>query len=303
MHEFADLRVFTKVVAAGSFSAAARQLGLPPSTVSRRIAALEQRLGVPLFVRTTRHVTLTEAGRAYHGAVRRVLENLEEADHAVALFRDKPRGTLRVQSRVSLGARLIAPLLPKFMREQPGLKIDLRLTSQQIDTLADDIDIGIRFGLGPASSLITRRVVSAQQGLYASPAYIAEFGLPETPEALLSHNCLAFVVNDEPTIWRIGQPEEMREVRIEGLFQSNDVGALLSATLAGCGISIFHHYVVREEERRGRLVRVLPEHQITTMATFDTHVYVMYPPNMQNAPKIRAFTDFLVRYLPEAVRA
>jgi DNA-binding transcriptional LysR family regulator len=302
MNALADLRIFTKVVRTGSFSAAARQLGLPPSSVSRRIGALEQRLGVPLFVRTTRQVSLTEAGRVYSNSIQRVLTELDDADLMVSQFHDKPQGTLCVESRVSLGSKLIAPLLPRFLREYPGLKVDLRLTSQQIETLSQGVDLGIRFGLGRASSLITRKVATTQQGIYASPKYLTDHGVPDTPDDLSKHNCLGFVVNGEAAVWRMKQEAYAREIRVSGNYRSNDVGALHAATLDGLGVSVFHQWVVTDDVRNGRLKRILADYEVTTMPTFDTHIYVMYPPNMQNLPKVRVFTDFLVRNLGEATR-
>jgi DNA-binding transcriptional LysR family regulator len=298
----ADLRIFTKVVKAGSFSAAARQLGLPPSSVSRRIGALEQRLGVPLFVRTTRQVSLTEAGRVYSTSVQRVLSDLEDADQTVSQFHDKPRGTLCIESRVSLGSRLIAPLLPRFLEEHPGLSIDLRLTSERIEILSQGVDLGIRFGLGKASSLITRKVASTRQGIYASPKYIAEHGEPRTPDELLDHNCLVFVVHDEAAMWRFKGASYSRELRISGNYRSNDTTALHAATVDGLGIGVYHHWVVVKDVQEGRLIRLLPDYDVTTMPTFDTHIYVIYPPNMQNLPKIRGFIDFLVRALAEVTQ-
>jgi DNA-binding transcriptional LysR family regulator len=302
VNSLADLRIFTKVIRTGSFSAAARQLGLPPSSVSRRIGALEHRLGVPLFIRTTRQVSLTEAGRVYSSSINRVLSDLEAADQQVAQFHDKPRGTLSIESRVSLGSRLIAPLLPRFLREYPGISVDLRLTSQQIDTLSHGVDLGLRFGLGRNSSLITRKVASARQGIYASPKYLEMHGEPTTPDDLIDHNCIAFVVNGEAAVWRFKNGKQIREMTIHGNYRSNDVGALHAVTLDGIGVSVYHEWVVTEDVRTGRLRRVMPDWQVTTMPTFDTHVYVMYPPNMQNLPKVRVFTDFLVRHLGDATR-
>jgi DNA-binding transcriptional LysR family regulator len=270
--------------------------------VSRRIGALEQRLGVPLFVRTTRQVSLTEAGRVYSNSIQRVLSELDDADLLVSQFHDKPQGTLCVESRVSLGSKLIAPLLPRFLREYPGLKVDLRLTSQQIETLSQGVDLGIRFGLGRASSLITRKVATTQQGIYASPKYLAECGDPGTPDDLSKHNCLGFVVNGEAAVWRIKHDSYAREIRVSGNYRSNDVGALHAATLDGLGVSVFHQWVVTDDVRGGRLKRILADFEVTTMPNFDTHIYVMYPPNMQNLPKVRVFTDFLVRNLGEAAR-
>lgn len=302
MNALADLRIFTKVVRTGSFSAAARQLGLPPSSVSRRIGALEQRLGVPLFVRTTRQVSLTEAGRVYNNSIQRVLTDLDDADLLVSQFHDKPQGTLCIESRVSLGSKLIAPLLPRFLREYPGINVDLRLTSQQIETLSQGVDLGLRFGLGRASSLITRKIASSGQGIYVSPKYLAENGEPTTLDELADHNCLAFVVNGEAAVWRFKQDNEISEFRVAGNYRSNDVNALHAATIDGLGISVYHEWVVTDDIRSGRLKRIMTDYEVTTMPTFDTNIYVMYPPNMQNLPKVRVFTDFLVRTLGGVTR-
>lgn len=302
MNALADLRIFTKVVRTGSFSAAARQLGLPPSSVSRRIGALEQRLGVPLFVRTTRQVSLTEAGRVYNNSIQRVLTDLDDADLLVSQFHDKPQGTLCIESRVSLGSKLIAPLLPRFLREYPGINVDLRLTSQQIETLSQGVDLGLRFGLGRASSLITRKIASSGQGIYVSPKYLAQNGEPTTLDELADHNCLAFVVNGEAAVWRFKQDNEISEFRVAGNYRSNDVNALHAATIDGLGISVYHEWVVTDDIRTGRLKRIMTDYEVTTMPTFDTNIYVMYPPNMQNLPKVRVFTDFLVRTLGGVTR-
>jgi DNA-binding transcriptional LysR family regulator len=247
-------------------------------------------------------VSLTEAGRVYSNSIQRVLTDLDDADLLVSQFHDKPQGTLCIESRVSLGSKLIAPLLPRFLREYPGINVDLRLTSQQIETLSQGVDLGLRFGLGRASSLITRKIASSGQGIYVSPKYLAENGEPTTLDDLADHNCLAFVVNGEAAVWRFKQDNEIHEFRVAGNYRSNDVNALHAATIDGLGISVYHEWVVTDDIRSGRLKRIMTDFEVTTMPTFDTNIYVMYPPNMQNLPKVRVFTDFLVRTLGGVTR-
>lgn len=297
MIDLIDIKVFLQAADSGSFSSAARHFGLPPSSISRRIKSIEDHLGIPLFVRNTRHLALTEAGQSYATTVRQVLESLDAANRSVDRFRDTPRGTLNVVSRVSLGSRLIAPLLPRFQRQHPEININLHLTSQQIMTLPEGSDIAIRFGLAPPSALLTRRVGHVSQSIYASPAYIAERGEPLAPQDLYDHNCLAFVTNDEPAVWRLEGEGTTHQIRIPGNLRSNDVSALLAVTRTGAGISVFHDFVTQELMERGELVKVLGDYAVSTMATFDTNIYLMFAQNMKDTLPVRLFTDFLVANL------
>lgn len=297
MMDLIDVRVFLQAAESRSFSAAARHFGLPPSSVSRRIRALEDQLGVPLFVRNTRYISLTEAGQAYAQGANKIIESIAEAQRSVDHFRDTPRGKLTVLSKVTLGSRLIAPLIPSFLEQHPEISVDLHLTNQPIPTLPEGYDLAIRFGLAPPSELLTRRIGTIRQSLHASPGYLERHGVPRTPEDLRDHNCLGYVTNDEPAIWRFGSAEACREFRVAGSFRSNDVNALLTATRAGMGISVFHNFLTSEDVAQGGLVRLMNEQAVTTLSSFDTSIYLIFAENMKEVLKLRLFTAHLAENL------
>ncbi len=302
-NQLGDLRIFAEVVRTGSFSAAARRLRLPPSSVSRCIAALERRLGVVLFTRTTRRVTPTDAGRSYGERIQHLLASLDEADRAVGSFGRRPHGLLRIESRVGLGSRFIAPLVPSFLREHPEVSIDLRLTTGTLDAPGAGIDMAVRFGLGHPSSLITRRVGSPRQRLWATSGYLAEHGTPRRPGDLARHNCLVFVPEGGAPQWRFRRGRTEEVVRPHGTFSSNDVAALAVGLAGGLGIAVCHDWFVADEFRSASpapglipyLVQVLPDWDVTTMHSFDTQIYVVYAAGAQDSPNARAFTTHLAR--------
>jgi len=294
-----DLVAFMAVVENGNFSAAARDLGLPPSSISRRIGGVEDRLGVALFKRTTRDVVLTEAGVAYAASVERILAELQEADLAASRFARMPEGQLTIESRPGLSAWLLAPLLPRFLEAYPDIQVDLRLTNETLENLSPGTDVGIRYGLGAPSSLVTRKLVTTRQGTYASPAYIEAHGAPETPADLARHNCVAYSFGSDPVKWRYRQGDYDRVVVASGNMRSNDVNAVAMATVNGLGISVAHTWVMDRAVREGRAVPILTDFEVTTMMTFDLHVSAIYAPAMKNVQKVRVFIDFMLRALRE----
>jgi DNA-binding transcriptional LysR family regulator len=292
-----DLHVLLAVAAARNFSAAARELGLPPSSISRRIGALERRLGVALFKRTTREMMLTEAGIAYAKSIERIFGELQEADLAASRFATVPEGTLRIESRPGLSAWLLAPLLPRFLEQYPTIQIDLRLTNQTIETLVPGTDIGIRYGLASPSSLVTRKIVTTRQGVYASPAYLARYGTPATPDDLLEHNCLVFALDDHPARWRFRRGDYDRTLRCRGNLISNDVSTLGTATVNHLGVAVAHEWVMERAVREGQVVPILADYEVSTMNNFDLQVCAIYSPAMRNVQKVRVFIDFLLATL------
>jgi DNA-binding transcriptional LysR family regulator len=292
-----DLHVFLAVAAARNFSTAARDLSLPPSSISRRIGALERRLGVTLFKRTTREMMLTEAGIAYGKSIERIFGELQEADLAVSRFATIPEGRLRIESRPGLSAWLLAPLLPRFLAQYPTIQIDLKLTNQAIDTLAPGTDIGIRYGLASPSSLVTRKIVTTRQGVYASPAYLARRGTPATPDDLLNHDCLVFALDDEPVRWRFRRGDYDRSLGCRGSLTSNDVSTLGTATINDLGVAVAHEWVMERAVREGQVVPILTDYEVSTMNNFDLQVCAIYSPAMKNVQKVRVFIDFLLSAL------
>lgn len=293
MHELNGLRVFTKVVEAGSFSAAARELGLRASSISRQIAALEVRLGVGLLQRTTRSMQLTEAGRIYFAQCHRLLEQLRQADRMVMDLQHAAHGQLVVETRAGLAARLLAPALPEFLARHPGLRLNLRLIDHTNDKLGEGVDAAIRFGLGRNSTLMCRKITRTRRVVFASPAYLAQHGEPRNPAELAHHNCLAFpATSDGSAHWRFSWEQGVTIWSVRGNLVANDVSTLIAAAVAGLGICVLHEWMIWEELRSGRLTRILPECEVSTLEEFDTPIYIVYPPGSLPA-KTRAFIDFL----------
>ena len=293
MDELGHIRIFNQVVASGSFSEAARRLGLPPSSVSRHIAALEEHLGVRLVSRTTRAMNVTEAGRLYHTQCQQVLAELQRANQMVAEFHASPRGTLHVETRAGIGTRLVVPLLPEFLARNPGLKVSLHLTDQTTETLSPGVDMGLRFGLGRDSSLVCRKIATTRRVMFASLDYLARAGDPAHPSELRQHTCLAFPTGPGGTTWRFQGKDGRHAHEVSGNFEANDVGALVAAAVRGLGISVLHEWMIWDELQTGRLVRILPAWEVTTLEEFDTPIFVVYPADRRPPPKVRALITFL----------
>jgi DNA-binding transcriptional LysR family regulator len=296
-NSFGELNAFLAVVNCGNFSAAARELGLPPSSISRRISAIETRLGAVLFKRTTREVILTEAGTSYASSVERIMNDLYEADLAASRFSSVPEGTLRIESRPGLCACLLAPLLPKFVAAYPMIEVDLRLTDKTLESLKPGSDVGFRYGLGAPSSLVTRKIMTTRQGTYASPIYLQKYGTPNTPDDLVHHNCVAFSFDDNIVNWRYRLGSYDRVMTVSGNLRSNDVSTIALATDDGLGISVAHTWVMEKLLREGRVVNVLQDYEVSTMDTFDLHVSAVYAPAMKNVKKVRVLIDFMLQSL------
>lgn len=302
MSELINLQIFATVVDSGSFSAAARQLGLPASSISRRISGLEKELGFRLFTRSTRFLILSDAGTLYLKQVRRILTEVHSAEEVASQIRGVPEGILRVETRPGIGAYLIAPVLTAFLAQNKQIRIDLQLTSQQLDTLSVGVDIGIRFGIGRPSSLITRKLVGTKQSVYASPEYLERHGVPQTPADLLNHNCLRFSLERQTTIWRFRKDSQIDDIEIDGNLRCNDVNTIYTAICDGLGIGVNHEWVVNADVQARRLVPILTDYEVTTMGNFDLQVAALYVPGSQNIPKVKVFTEFLLKALPEMMQ-
>lgn len=303
MDELGGLRIFTKVVEAGNFSAAARALGLRASSVSRQVAALEERLGVGLLQRSSRSMQLTEAGRVYLAQCHRVLEQLRQANRMVTELQHAAHGQLVVETRAGLAARLLAPALPDFLARHPGLRLQLRLIDHTNETLGEGVDAAIRFGLGRSSTLMCRKITRTRRVVFASPTYLARHGEPQSPSDLAHHNCLAFPTTpDGAAHWRFSWEQGVTVWPVSGNLVANDVSTLIAAAVAGLGICVLHDWMIWEELRAGRLVRILPDVEVSTLEEFDTPIYVVYPPGRPPA-KTRAFIDFLGTRFDQVRRA
>jgi DNA-binding transcriptional LysR family regulator len=290
------MRLFLTVVQTGSLSGAGRQSGLSPASVSRQITALEDDLGVRLLNRTSRRLSLTEAGQVYLEHAERLLQDIDELRDAVSQMAVKPRGTLRIQSRISLGTQHVAPLIPTFLALYPDLKIDLGLTDNDLDLTEHGIDLAIRTGDLSDSTLIGRRLASSPRVICASPEYWSEHGKPETPEAIIDHNCLTyrFEFGTAATLWQFRTDEgQSMNIQVNGNFQTNNGEALRVAALSGLGVAMLPAWSVKDHLKTGSLERVLSEYE-TTVSDLDFGIYAVYLSRRNLSAKTRLFVDHLV---------
>ncbi|MEK6354462.1 MAG: LysR family transcriptional regulator [Burkholderia cenocepacia] len=290
------LDTFARIVSAGSLSAAARELDLSLSVVSKRLAHLESRLGVRLLHRTTRQQTLTDDGAQFHAQVLRILA---EVEHAETLMRDR-RGTvsgvLRVTAPGELGRLRIAPLVAAFQQRHPQLTVQLMLTDAVVDLLAADIDVAVRIGNLADSTMIARELAPNHRVLCASPGYLAAHGWPAHPAELRAHRCI--VMGDQPRAeWRFDGAQGGVAVEVTAALLTNDGGAARTLALEGAGIALKSIWDVGADLDAGRLVRVLPAFEASAAP-----LHAVYPGARHVPLRVRTFVDFLREQLRDAWR-
>lgn len=286
------MHTFVRVVQAGSFSAVARQLGTSPASVFRAINALEDKVGARLLNRSSRRLTLTEAGELYASKLDVILNDIADLNTELSQLQLTPRGILRVHTRVSLGMRHLAPLLPSFLERHPELKIDLRLSDGQVDLTGENIDVAIGFGQMIGTALVTRKLVASPRVMCASPAYIGRCGKPGVPGDLDRHNCLTFRSQEGQPIWRFLRGRELCEVRVSGNLQAEYGDVLRKAALAGLGIVLLPTWTIAEDLEAGRLVGMLLDYQASPFG-FDHDVQVVTHRGRHRTLKVRLFLEFL----------
>jgi DNA-binding transcriptional LysR family regulator len=282
-----EITVFAKIVGTGSLSAAARDLGMSPAVVSRRLAALEARLGVRLVNRTTRSLHLTDEGAAYYETCTRVISEIEEADAAVSAGRAEPRGVLRVALPASFGNQHVAPLVPPFARRYPDVQVALSLSDRTVNVVEEGFDLAIRIADLADSSLAARKLAPNRRVVCASPEYLRRHGAPRTPDDLVHHNCLAtdFAMN-----WDYHDPDgRPASVRVTGRYACDNWEVLREWAVAGLGIALKSTWDVRRHLEDGSLVTLLPGYTFAT----DVAIYAVYPHRRHLPAKTRAFIEFL----------
>lgn len=283
-----EMAVFSKVVAAGSLSAAARELGLSPALVSRRLAALEARLGVRLINRTTRTLNLTVEGTRYYDACTRVLAEIQEADAEVSVGRVDPQGALKVALPASFGHRHVAPLVPQFAARYPKVELALSLSDRTVNIMDEGFDVAVCIADLPDSSLAARRLAPNRRVVCASPAYLAAHGTPHTPEDLAKHNCLT--ARDFVGEWDYKAPDgRPGSVRVAGRYCCDNWEVLREWALAGLGIALKSTWDVYRELKDGSLVTLLPGYVFHS----DVAIYAVYPHRRFLPAKTRVFIEFL----------
>ena len=296
MDNVKTMRLFLTVVKNGSLSGAGRQMGLSPASVSRQISALEDDLGVRLLNRTSRRLSLTEAGQVYLERAERLIQDMDELRDAVGQLAVRPRGSLRVQSRISLGTQYVAPLIPAFLAKYPDLKIDLWLTDNDLDLVEHGIDLAIRTGDIADTTLVGRRLASSPRVICASPEYWAIHGKPATPEEIRAHNCLTYryEFGAPAALWQFRTDKgQFTNLQVSGNFQTNNGEALRVAALSGLGVALLPAWTVKDHLKSGTLERVLPDFE-TTVSDLDFGIYAVYLSRRNLSVKTRLFIDHLV---------
>lgn len=289
-------QLFVGVVQSGSLSSAGRKVGLSPASVSRHINALEEALGGRLLNRTSRKLTLTEAGETYYAKVEQILQQITEANATVAQLQSVPRGNIRVHSRMLVGNLYVVPALPEFIARYPDIKIDLTLSNYAVDLVEHNIDVDIRIGKLSDSSLIARKLAASKRLVCAAPEYLARHGPITHPTDLAAHNCLTYRLNFGPAIWRFLDADgALVEVPVSGSLQSNSGEALRIAMLGGLGIALMPDWSVRHEIAAGRLINLFPEYAASHVE-FDNGIYAVFQPTRHLATKVRVFIDYIAAY-------
>jgi len=286
-----DVRIFTRVVEAGSFTKAAALLGLPKSTVSRRVSDLEDGLGTLLLQRTTRKLTLTHAGQLFFARTARIIEDLNQAQVALEELEGEPRGLLRITTPADI-ATVLVQLLRDFQQAYPRVDVVAFATGRRVDIVAEGYDLALRAGWLSDSSLISKRLLRSRLGVVASAEYLEEHGTPQSVEELTSHRCLLFGTETTHATWRLSSAEGEREVNVSGRFASNDFSLLRMQAIAGQGLALVPYVDGHEDLRAGRLLHVLPQ-----WSSDGGSLYAVYPSARHVSPKVRAFVDFTAKWL------
>lgn len=283
--ELLDLTLFASVVEQRSFSAAARAHHVTTSVASKRVTRLEATLGARLLERTTRRVLPTDAGAAFYTRATRILSDLAEAENEVASLGGKPRGTLRVSAPLLLGERHLAPLLPGFLATYPDVRVELVLSDQFVNLVAEHFDVALRVGALADSALVRTRVGVAPSLVVAAPSYLARAGTPETPRDLGRHNCLRFSNLTAASEWRFrGRSGGAVAVPVIGNLELNHGGALREAAIAGAGLARLPEFLVGDALSSGALVTVLDDYCIEPVG-----IHLVHPAGGRPLPKVDAF--------------
>ena len=291
----AGMRVFTAVVEAGSFAGAADKLDLSRGMATRYVAQLEAHLGVRLLHRTTRKLSLTEAGGDYFQRATQILAMVEEAESLAAQEASLPRGTLRIATSVGFGVRHMDRAITEYLQRYPGVEVDLTLNDRVVDLVEEGFDLAVRVAKQIDPGLVARRLTRARTVACASPGYLKMHGTPKSPEQLTGHNCLTFAYSSLQNDWRFRRKNVERTVRVSGNLRGNNGDILVSAAIEGLGVILEPTFLVFEALRQKRLVRILSDWEADEFS-----VFAVYPNRKFLPPKVRSFIDFLAdRFGPE----
>ncbi|NVZ84555.1 LysR family transcriptional regulator [Pseudomonas yamanorum] len=290
MNSAQDLGFFHLLAKQGSLVATARELGVTPPAVSKRLAALEARLGVRLVNRTTRSMSLTAEGELYYAQVARILTQIDEVEQLVSSTRGTPKGLLRVNASLGFGRRHIGPALAAFYARYPEVEIQLEISDHPLDLTTHGFDLGIRFGTLPDATLHARKIASNRRLLCASPLYLEKYGVPEKLTDLQNHNCIFIRQNESPYgVWAFSNGSRTENIKVHGALGCNDGEVALNWALEGYGLLLRAEWDIAKYVRSGRLRLVMEDHTPTR-----ADVYAVYPQQLHMSARVRSLIDFLI---------
>jgi DNA-binding transcriptional LysR family regulator len=287
------MELFVRVVETGSFSAVAREMDMTQPTVSKQLAGLEARLKTRLLNRSTRQLSLTEAGTSYYEACKRILDGVREAEGNLGKLQGRLTGTLRLNTSISMGQMYVAPLAIKFQKAHPEIEIDLQLQDRFVDLVEEGIDVAIRVGRLTDSTLVARRLGRARRVTIATPGYLKKHGTPKVPQDLASHNCIIYQYLSTGNEWLFQGPEGEIRVKVSGSFRANNGEAIGQAVMADLGIAVAPEWMVHDAIAAGRIKAVLPDFAPTPL-----EINAVFTSARHVSTKVRAFIEFLQSEFP-----
>jgi DNA-binding transcriptional LysR family regulator len=290
MDKLLALKMFVETVDAKGFSSAARNLSVATSSVTRMVDSLESELGTVLLNRSTRQITVSDAGMAYYMSARKILDSVLDADEQIKDSQDEASGPLRVTVPTTFGGFVIAPHIGRFLHQYPKLDLDLQLSDDITDLFTQRIDLSIRLGsAAPTEELISRPLGKFRRLVVASPEYIKQYGLPQQPTDLLHHQCLRF---SSQLVWTFLSEDEEQRIPIKGKLKTNNVEVIREVVLSGHGIALLPDWLIQQDINSGQMISLLTSYQVNPNSS-SAAISALYLPNHRGSKRVNAFIDFI----------
>ncbi|MEO8006076.1 MAG: LysR family transcriptional regulator [Betaproteobacteria bacterium] len=287
MDRLTAMGLFVRIVETGSFSAVAREMNMTQPTVSKQLTALEKQLKTRLLNRSTRQLSLTEAGSAYFDSSKRILDIVNDAEANLGVLQTQLTGVLRINSSIGLGQMYLGPLVLKFQKAHPGLMMDLTYADRFVDLVEEGVDVAIRIGRLVDSGLAARRIGTSERCLIATPAYLKKNGTPKIPQDLVNHNCILYAYLSTGSEWLFGENGEIR-VKVSGTLRANNGEAIRQAVMADIGIAASPAWLIQDDLKSGKVIEILRD-----FTPPSGEINAVYPSGRHVSAKVRAFTEFV----------